>query len=110
MSPLANDAIEEWVEAVVGAGKNPPGVSISIISECQVIELKLEKIGLWILVLAKYIFGEYLGDGTYSSFWSLKSATSALSLSIHHLIYFMMFRLNLEPKINLCYSQEKLLA
>ena len=45
MPPLANDAIEEWVEAVVGAGKNPPGVSISIISECQVIELKLEKIG-----------------------------------------------------------------
>ena len=33
MSPLANDAIEEWVEAVVGAGKNPPGVSISISSD-----------------------------------------------------------------------------
>ena len=31
--PLANDAIEEWVEAVVGAGKNPPGVSISISSD-----------------------------------------------------------------------------
>ena len=31
--PLANDAIEEWVEAVVGTGKNPPGDSISIGSD-----------------------------------------------------------------------------
>ena len=31
--PLANDAIEEWVEAVVGTGKNPPGDSLLISSE-----------------------------------------------------------------------------
>ena len=31
--PLANDAIEEWVEAVVGTGKNPPGDSTLISTE-----------------------------------------------------------------------------
>ena len=31
--PLADDAIEEWVEAIVGTGKNPPGDSLLISSE-----------------------------------------------------------------------------
>ena len=33
VSPLANDAIEEWVQAVVGTGKNPPGDSMLISTE-----------------------------------------------------------------------------
>ena len=68
MPPLANDAIEEWVEAVVGAGKNPPGVSISIISECQVIELKLEKIGFVDSCFGKIYFRRISGGWDVQQF------------------------------------------
>ena len=29
--PFANDAVEERIEAVVGASKNPPGINISLL-------------------------------------------------------------------------------
>ena len=81
--PFTNDAVEERIEAVVGASKNPPGINISLIH--YVIQFPNVNLNQGVKAHRNFYVNLNQGGKAHKNFWSRKSAPAALGLSIHHL-------------------------